>query len=193
APGEGEATLSKPAGSFGVVFASPKGETVDPSEITVVWNRPMRPLEVAGQETRPPVVIKPEAPGHWIWVGTTGVTFTPEGILKRATEYTVEVPAGTRALDGSVMDQPFVLRFSTRRPRIESATPAKGASNGLTPQAKLVLRFNQPVDEAEVARAVRLSTHHRPSPKPSKHEAVADAQPIPFEVRRPDPKNQQLV
>src|SRR5436309_1863543 len=66
APGEGEAALGKPAGPFGVVFAAPRGETVDPGEITIVWNRAMRPLEVSGQETRPPVALKPEAPGHWI-------------------------------------------------------------------------------------------------------------------------------
>jgi alpha-2-macroglobulin len=195
APGADEAALGKPAGPFGVVFASPKGETVDPSEITIVWNRPMRPLEVAGQETRPPVVLKPEAPGHWIWVGSTGVTFTPEGHLAHATEYTVEVPAGTRALDGGVMDRPFVLRFSTARPRLESASPNEGPSDALTPQSKLVLRFNQPVDEAEVARAVHLFADHgkaRPAKAPLR-QAEAGAAPLPFEVGRPDPKNAQLV
>ncbi len=127
APGDGEASLGRPEGPFGVVFATPRGPTVDPSEITVVWNRPLRPLEVADQASKPPVVIKPEVPGHWVWVGTTGVTFTPEGHLPRATEYTVEVPAGTKALDGSAMEKPYVLRFSTVRPQLLTASPTVGS------------------------------------------------------------------
>ena len=87
APGDGEASLSQPAGPFGVVFASPKGATVDPSEITLVWNRPMRPLELAGNETPPPVTIKPAVAGHWIWVGTSGVSFNPDGRLPRPARY----------------------------------------------------------------------------------------------------------
>lgn len=186
APGDGEASLSQPAGPFGVVFASPKGATVDPSEITVVWNRPMRPLELAGNETLPPVTIKPAVPGHWIWVGTSGVSFNPEGRLPRATELTVEVPAGTKALDGSVMEKPYVLRFSTARPRVESAAGRPGGPvEDLEPGSALVLRFNQPVDEAEIARAARLSV--------SNHKGGASvATALPFTVRRPDPKNEQL-
>src|SRR4051794_12646399 len=45
--------------AFGVVFAGPKGETEDPSEVSIVFNRPMRPLELASDtdETRPPAKI----------------------------------------------------------------------------------------------------------------------------------------
>ena len=37
----------------------------------------------------PPVALKPAVAGHWIWVGTNGVVFNPDGQLPRATEYTV--------------------------------------------------------------------------------------------------------
>ena len=185
-PGDGEAQLGKPSGPFGVVFASPKGPTVDPSEITVVWNRPMRPLEVAGQETPPPIVLKPAIPGHWIWVGTTAVSFHPDGHIPRATDVTVEVPAGTRALDGSTMDKPYVLRFSTARPKVEYASGSPSGRDGLTPQSKIVLRLNQPIDEAEIARAVSLTV----SPAHGKSEAPVS---IAFSVKRPDPKNEQLA
>jgi hypothetical protein len=46
--GEGASTTS--AKAFGVVFASPKGATSDPSEVTIVFNRPMRPVSLAGEE-----------------------------------------------------------------------------------------------------------------------------------------------
>ncbi len=176
-----EAALAKPEGAFGVVFASPKGPTVDPSEITLVWNRPMHPLELAGQESPPPVTIKPAVKGRWAWVGTSGVTFTPEANheLPRATEYVVEVPAGTKALDGSLMDKPFVLRFSTVRPQITSAS-SKGDSESLEPTSTFTLRFNQPVDDTEITRAVALT-------------AGEPGQKISFDLKRPDPKNEQLV
>jgi uncharacterized protein YfaS (alpha-2-macroglobulin family) len=180
APGDGEAALGKAEGAFGVVFAAPKGETVDPGEITVVWNRPMRALDAAEQASKPPVVLRPAVPGHWVWVGTTGVTFTPEGHLPRATEYTVEVPAGTAALDGSVMEKPYVLRFSTARPELVSAGPTEGSVTALEPKTKLQLRFNQPVDAGVVAREVHLE-----------REGKADAA-VAFDVTLPDPKNEQL-
>jgi alpha-2-macroglobulin len=185
-PGDGEAALSKTSGPFGVVFASPKGPTVDPSEITLVWNRPMRPLETAGQETPPPIVMKPSVPGHWIWVGTTAVSFNPDGHIPRATDVTVEVPAGTRALDGSTMDKPYVLRFSTARPKVVSANGAPSGRDGLTPGSKIVLRFNQPIDDAEIARAFALTALS----SRSRSEAPGA---VAFSVKRPDPKNEQLA
>src|SRR4051794_22956493 len=63
-PGDSEAELSKAEGEFGIVFAAPRGPTVDPSEITLVWNRPLRALETAGEEAPPPVVIKPPVRGR---------------------------------------------------------------------------------------------------------------------------------
>src|SRR5262245_31708296 len=72
--------------AFAVVFASPKGATVDPSEVTIVFNRPMRPMDLAdgtsaaggvvnpGAEAAPPAAIAIKgggAPkGSWRWMGT---------------------------------------------------------------------------------------------------------------------------
>jgi len=182
APGDGTDTLGKSEGPFAVVFASPKGPTVDPSEVTVVWNRPMHPLEVAGQETRPPVVLKPDVPGHWIWVGTTGATFTPASHLPRATEFTLEVPAGTRALDGAILDKPFVRTFSTARPHLLDATPTAGSSDAMEPGTQFDLHFNQPVGEAEATQALHLVMTGKDGPVP-----------VNFTVSRPDPEDEQLL
>ncbi len=128
------------------------------------------------------MIIKPAVPGKWSWVGTSGLQFVPEASeLPRATEYTVEVPAGTRALDGSTMPKPYVLRFSTVRPQLLSVRPSSQSSyDSLEPDTSFALRFNQPVDEAEVARATSLT-------------AGDPAARVAFDVKRPDPKNEQLV
>jgi hypothetical protein len=181
APEGPEAGLAASEGPFGVVFGAPKGATIDPSEITLVFNRPMRPLELAENQAAPPVIITPAVAGKWNWVGTSGLQFIPEGReLPRATEYTVEVPAGTKALDGSTMPKPYVLRFSTVRPKLLSVSAGNYSNDAIEPEATFKLRFNQPVDEAEVARTITLVAGE-------KEARVA------FDVKRPDPKNEQLV
>lgn len=165
---------------FGVVFGSPRGETSDAAEITLVFNRPMRPLDLAGQETPAPVQMAPAVPGAWRWIGTNGLYFAPEGHLPAATSFVVTVPAGTAALDGSKLSEPFVLNFSTERPALVSTTPWDGAQ-GLTPNAKFTLRFNQPIADTEISSAVSVTAG------PSKQTT------IPFEVRRPDADNPKLA
>jgi uncharacterized protein YfaS (alpha-2-macroglobulin family) len=147
---------------FAVVFGGPQGATVDPTEVTVVFNRPMRPLDLAGEESAPPAVLHPAGathapPGRWLWLGTSSLVFAPEGRLPRATAYEVTVPAGTKALDGSTLASPYAFTFTTPRPRLVGATP-EGRNEGdrIVPTQTFELRFDQAVDAAEVERAARL-------------------------------------
>ncbi|MDI1430319.1 MG2 domain-containing protein [Polyangium sorediatum] len=166
-------------GAFAVVFGTPRGDTNDPPEVSLVFNRPMRPLELAGDESTPPATIQPAVPGRWQWVGTNALSFVPEKRLPRATAFVVTVPAGTKALDGSALEKPFELRFTTARPEITSIDPSEG-SDGLRPDAKFTLRFNQPVDERELEKALKITAGER-------QDKWA------FTVKRPDPQNDQLV
>lgn len=180
--------------AFAVVFASPRGETLDPSEISIVWNRPMRPLELAGSESPAPVKLSPNVPGRWAWVGTSAVSFVPEKHLPRATSFVVEVPAGTKALDGSVLEQAYTFRFSTPRPLITSVEPYEG-SDDLRPDAKFKIRVNQPVDIRELEHALTLAVGDRQSKlgvNITKPEADNDQL---FEVaaRTPMPLNSPVV
>ena len=160
---------ARPAnGEFGVVFSSPKGDTIDPSEVTIVWNRPMRPLELAGDESAPPATLTSVgggAPkGQWRWMGTSALAFFPEPSLPRAGEYEVKVPAGTRALDGATMKAEHVFRFTTPGPRVVRISPYEGTTD-LTPTPTFELRFNQPVDPKEVERAVRIEVGDGKNPR----------------------------
>ncbi|MBK9259635.1 MAG: Ig-like domain-containing protein [Polyangiaceae bacterium] len=176
APGAGEGSAAPDSGAFAVVFASPRGQTVDPSEISIVWNRPMRPLELAGAESPAPVKMTPAVPGRWSWVGTSAVTFVPEKHLPRATSFVVEVPAGTKALDGSVLEKPFTFRFSTVRPAVTSIEPYEGTDD-LRPDAKFTLRINQPVGLRELEKAITLT---------------AGESKVGVNVSKPDAGNDQL-
>jgi uncharacterized protein YfaS (alpha-2-macroglobulin family) len=165
---------------FGVVFASPQGETTEAAEISIVFNRPMRPLDLAGQEAPAPIRMVPAIPGSWRWVGTHALYFAPQTALPQATEVTVTVPAGTRALDGSTLAQDYVLKFSTPRPELVSTEPHDG-STGLKPNTRFTVRFNQPIASDEIARSLSLLV------------GAKQPRPAAFEVRRPDPGNDKLA
>ncbi len=95
------------AAPFGVVFGAPSGETKQAVEVSLLFNRPMRPLETAGEESAPPAQItmaKGQSPaGTWRWLGTSALMFAPKDRLPAATEYEVTVPAGTRSLAGDAL------------------------------------------------------------------------------------------
>ncbi len=156
---DAELASKNSAKEFGVVFAGPKGPTEDPAEVTVVFNRPMRALDLAGEEAPSPVKIvaknAPPPEGEWRWMGTSGLIFAPKTALPRATELTVTVPAGTKSLAGEVLKDAYVFSFTTPPPRVVRLDPGEGATR-LIPAQKFELRFNQPVDPREVERAVKL-------------------------------------
>ena len=166
---------------FAVVFAGPKGRTEDPSEVTIVWNRPMRPLELAGEESSPPARIAVAGgavpKGTWRWLGTSALVFVPEKALPRATEYTVTIPAATKSLEGSTLGKDYEFKFETARPRVVHVTPGDGASH-LDPKQTFELRLNQPVEPKEIERT--LSIH-------------AGKAKIPFAATRPKSDVPMLV
>lgn len=181
--------------AFGVVFAGPKGETVDPTEVSIVFNRPMRPLELASDssgtsengetsETTPPARIAIAggggAPaGKWRWLGTSALIFASDKPLPRATEYVVTVPGATKALDGSTLGADYSFSFTTARPRVVHFSPGDGATH-LDPKQAFELRFNQPVDPKEVERATKMT-------------AFGGKTSIAFSASRPKPDVPMLV
>ncbi len=182
--GEGGGGASTKA--FGVVFASPKGATIDPSEVTIVFNRSMRPLDLAEQEAPSPanIVVKGTSTvprGAWRWMGTSAIIFAPEPRLPRATEYAVTVPAGTKALDGSVLPTQYTFAFATSRPHVARVEPSDGEQH-LVPTATFDVRFDQPVDAREIERAVRVVVGEAKGTKAA-----------PFKASWPQSDNKMLV
>lgn len=165
-------------GVFSVVFGAPKGPTTDPPEISLVFNRPMVPLELAGNEPPPPVKLTPDVKGRWQWVGTSALLFVPEVRLPRATEFRVEVPKGTKSLAGDALASPYVLEFSTARPRLVRLDTSHEKYR-LPADATFTVWLNQPVDPAEIARAITIA-------------AGGDEALIPFDVKQRDADNPQV-
>ncbi len=172
----------KTDGPFRVVYSGPEGAASVGSEISVVFSRALRELSLAGDEAPPPLKISPEVVGRWQWVGTRALVFVPAGgHLPGATRISVEVPAGTRALDGATLKSAHRFSFSTPRPRVVRSSPYSG-SEGLEPNTHVELRFNQPVDPHVVARVTHFTA-----------KRGGKTFPIAFSARRPDPAKTKLL
>jgi uncharacterized protein YfaS (alpha-2-macroglobulin family) len=165
------------AAPFQVVFAAPNGRATSAAEISIVWNRPVRSLETAGEAKMPAINVAPAVIGKWLWVGSRALRFVPAAErLPPATRYTVEVPGNLRAVDGSQLGAPYRFEFESPRPAIVRSTPDEG-SEGLGLTTKFDLELNQRVDPARFERSASLFV-----------EVGSNRTPLPFTATRPDPR-----
>lgn len=144
-----------PEGSVEVQRITPVGEVEIALDVQVQFDRPMVDLSAAPPE--PQLALEPAVEGRWRWVEPRTAVFEPKaGRLPGATRFTVTVPAGTAAADGSLVEGPVRSELSTPPPSLRSISPHDGA-DGVDRQPILLLRFDQRVNEAEIDRGLRLS------------------------------------
>jgi len=160
-------------GPFRVVFSAPRGQASDVSEISIVFSRALRALEVDAPP--PSIAMTPALPGRWVWVGARALSFQVDGgkRLPGATEVSVAVPAATRALDGTSLGTDHRFTFETPRPSIARHQPS---GPGQVPGVALELFLTQPVEPTELERVLDL-------------RAIREQreQKLAFRVERPDP------
>lgn len=162
-----------------MVFAGPRDDAPAYGEISVVFSRALRALEVDAPP--PPITITPPVAGKWHWVGGRALRFVPDQVeLPKATEFTVEIPVVT-ALDGAKLSEPYRFSFRTPRPKLVVSEPGSGSS-GLVPTTKLDLYFNQAVDPVEVERHGKLEV-----------ESGGATKSLAFSAARVDPKDVRRV
>jgi uncharacterized protein YfaS (alpha-2-macroglobulin family) len=166
----------RPSGALRVAFSSPQGPVGIVTEVSVVFDRPVHPLGGVSEES-PPFRIAPERPGSFRWVGSRAAVFTPHERLPFATAFSVEVPAGLRALDGTELAQVHRFELETRRPALERSQPSDG-EEGLPLDTPLRLELNQVVSPAALRAAATLQANQ--------------GEPIPFDVT-PDAKDPRAL
>ncbi len=163
-----------------MVFAGPREDAPATSEISVVFSRALRALEIDAPP--PPIGITPAIAGKWTWVGGRALRFIPDSTkLPNATEYTVEVPGTLTALDGAKLGEAYRFSFRTPRPKLVQSEPGNG-SEGLVPTTKFELFFNQAVDPVELERHGKLEL-----------VGAKAAKPLAFAAARLDPKEPKRV
>ena len=142
------------------------------SELNVRFDEPMIAVSTLGA-VKIPFAISPPIAGTWRWLDTRVASFTAtDARIAQATDYTITVPAGTRALSGATLATAVTGRFSTPPVGIRSFFPARA----IRPDAPIALELDQDVDPDAVAKLVRVETdHHKALPFKliSKDDAVA--------------------
>ena len=126
---EGELQAVPLSGSgLGVRGLAPQGEELDPSQVAVVFDRPMVALDaITATSATVPIQCSPAIQGRMRWAGTSTAVIVPEGNrFPAATHYNCKVPAGTTATDGTALAQDLTWEFSTLRPALVRSKPSEG-------------------------------------------------------------------
>ena len=143
-----------------VLRFSPQGDVPLAPQLSVTFNQPMVPLtshrELAHAEA--PVTLSPAVPGRWRWVGTKTLLFEAgaAGVdrMPMATEYTAQIPAGTKSAGGQELADPVRWTFSTPPVTLQAAHPTS-LSPGATPV--FFASFDQRIDPAAVVEHAQVT------------------------------------
>ncbi len=139
------------AGALGISGITPSGADVPAGrQIVFEFDRPMVPLGRMGRSAAEiPVSIDPPLACQWRWITSASLAcrLDEQHAMAPSTRYTVRMEPGIRAEDGSVLAEPVVHSFVTRRPKITSAN----FDYWLSPVSpRFRVRFNQPVQKDSV-------------------------------------------
>lgn len=153
-PGELEGGITSGEG-LQILGLAPRGPERDPSQVAVIFDRPMVALTELAESG--PIECSPKIEGRLRWAGTSTAVIIPVGgRFPSATSYACKVPAGTAALDGTALASTVAWTFATETPALERSWPNNGES-AWDEKQPLVLRFNQAVSPASVQRFVQIT------------------------------------
>lgn len=154
--------------SLQVLAMWPRGQLDAASQaLTIVasFNKPMLPMQQLPEgEGSGPLTIAPPVAGKYRWLGTSTLSFTPAKPFDLATEYTVTIKAGTRALDGSTLAADVVWTFTTQRPVLLGTRPGHN-SKGIDVRTSLLLHFNQTMVAEKALPFIKLFEGKRNGPE----------------------------
>jgi uncharacterized protein YfaS (alpha-2-macroglobulin family) len=143
------------------VVGTPSGAVSTPRpEVRATFDHAVAPADAVGQPaTAPPLHIEPALKGRFEWVDARTIAFTPDDAVPRATHFTVEVPAGTRALDGARVKDDARWAFETPRPtaRLSLApSPIADPAWWAPPDQAVTIELSQPARAAAVHKACKF-------------------------------------
>ncbi len=143
-----------------VLRFQPEGDVPLAPNLSVTFSEPMVP--VTSQEklaaTKTPIQLSPQPEGQWYWLGTRTLFFEPKGRFPMATEYTVTIPAGTKAANGQVLSQGQTWKFQTPAPSVQIYLP----TSSLDPV--IFLNFNQKVKPEAILSHLQLRSNAKSWP-----------------------------
>ncbi len=154
------ATATVAGGPLEVLRFAPEGEIPVAPFLNVTFNQPMVALDtlesLSTQDV--PVQITPPLTGTWKWLGTKTLSFEYSSEefdrFPMATEYTVEIPAGTQSATGGVLAEAVTWTFTTPPPTIQATYPNYGP---VRTDPLLFVSFDQGIDAAAVLETIKVT------------------------------------
>ncbi len=152
----GEKPEAVATGALEVVRFAPEGELALAPHLTVTFSQPMVAVtsiaDLAASQI--PVKLAPQPKGKWRWLGTKTLIFEPEGRFPMATNYSVEVPAGTKSATGNALATAKRWTFATPPVKVKSSYPNDGPHQR---NPVMFIEFDQRIDPAKMLKAIRLT------------------------------------
>jgi uncharacterized protein YfaS (alpha-2-macroglobulin family) len=141
-----------------VLRVSPEGDVPLAPQISVTFSQPM--IAVTSQDDAAkfvPVKLTPQPEGKWRWVGTKTLLFEAAANQRfpMATDYTVEIPAGTKSATGANLAASKRWRFATPPAKMQSSFPND------SPQRRdplMFAAFDQRINPEAVLQMIRVSS-----------------------------------
>jgi len=141
--------------ALSVTRAAPQGDVPLAPKLSVTFSQPMVALASHAEASKNrPVILTPEPPGEWRWVGTRTLVFEPEGgRFPMATRFHASIAKGTPSALASGLDAEYAWDFATPPLLVETTAPTYGP---VEQRPVLLLTFNQRVDVSALARQLVL-------------------------------------
>src|SRR5215831_6603801 len=148
------------SGPLEVLRVSPEGEVPIAPHLSVTFSQPM--VAVTSNEdlsaAQVPVKLSPQPAGKWRWLGTKTLLFEPAGRFPMATDYSVEIPAGTKSAVGGALGAAKRWTFSTPPLQVKSSWPTGGPHSR---NPLFFIEFDQRIETDSMLKKIRLSASGR--------------------------------
>ncbi|MCB9433977.1 MAG: hypothetical protein H6668_18565 [Ardenticatenaceae bacterium] len=153
-------------GPLEVLRYTPEGDVGLAPFINITFNQPMVPLTsletLAAADV--PVRVTPEMPGGWQWISPQTLRFEAQSDavdrMPMATEFVVEVPAGTQSASGNALAETVRWTFSTPPVQLVSSYPSEFEPQPLEPL--IFLAFDQLIEQTAVFSALQVTANSTP-------------------------------
>jgi hypothetical protein len=158
--GQSERTEQVASGPLEVLRVSPEGDVPIAPHLSVSFSQPM--VGVTSNEdlsaAQVPVKLSPQPAGKWRWLGTKTLLFEPAGRFPMATDYAVEIPAGTKSAVGGALGAAKRWTFSTPPPQVKSSWPTGGPHSR---NPLFFIEFDQRIEPDSMLKKIRLNASGR--------------------------------
>jgi alpha-2-macroglobulin len=148
------------SGPLEILRFAPEGEVPIAPHLSITFSQPMVPVtsntDLAALDA--PVKLTPQPKGRWRWIGTKTLLFEPDGRFPMATNYTVEIPAGTKSMNGGALAAARRWAFSTPPLQLKTKYPLGGPY----PRNPIIfIEFDQRIEREDVLKYIELRSSGR--------------------------------